>query len=155
MRVVTAIILMLAAGTGGYFYAKSEPPYFSMKFPDRGYKPSSMSLGCEAVAQGSAYENKLAGTANAESGPNADNLALSLSQDGKTLSILYAYDVSNGSTQPIQVHSKTASYIVAQGQQTLGETAVILDVQSLKAVVTYTGQGILGIKGNSYLLQCH
>jgi ribosomal protein L7Ae-like RNA K-turn-binding protein len=86
-----------------------------------------------------------------------EKLALKLSGDGKTLSVLYAYDVGIGVTEPIPlaVHSKTTSYVVAAGQQILGETAVILDVKSWKAVVSFTGQGMLGIKGSSYLVQCH
>jgi hypothetical protein len=43
--------------------------------------------------------------------------------------------------------------LVAEGQQTLGETAVILDVSTGKAVISFTGQGMLGIKGSSYLMQ--
>jgi hypothetical protein len=59
-------------------------------------------------------------------------------------------DAVRGVTEPIPlaVHSKTTSYIVAAGQQILGETAVILDVKSWKAIVSFTGQGMLGIKGS-------
>jgi hypothetical protein len=95
-------------------------------------------------------------TANARAGVATENLALKLSGDGKTLSLLYAADVAYGATEPIPlvVHSKTTSYVVAAGQQTLGETAVILDVKSWKAVVSFTGQGMLEIRGSSFLVQC-
>jgi hypothetical protein len=96
-------------------------------------------------------------SANADAGRTSEKVSLNLSDDGKTLFVLYAYDVGNGVTDPIPltVHSKTKSYVVAAGQQLLGETAVILDVKSWKAVISFTGQGMLGIKGSSLLLQCH
>ena len=96
-------------------------------------------------------------SANAHAGHGTEKVALTLSSDGKTLSVLYAYDLANGVTEPIPlvVHSRTSSYIVAAGEQTLGETAVILDVRSGKAVISFTGQGMLGIKGSSLLMQCH
>jgi hypothetical protein len=108
------------------------------------------------IMEGAAFEDYYDKSANARAGPGTEKLALKLSGDGKTLSVLYAYDVSLGVTEPIPlaVHSKTTSYVVAAGQQILGETAVILDVKSWKAVVSFTGQGMLGIKGSSYLVQC-
>jgi hypothetical protein len=73
------------------------------------------------------------------------------------LSLLYAADIACGATEPIPlaVHSNTPFYVVAAGQQTLGETAVILDVKSWKAIVSFTGQGVVGIRGSSFLVQCH
>src|SRR5207249_10908289 len=38
------------------------------------------------------------------------------------------------------------------GQQILGATAVILDVKGWKAIVSFTGERMLGIKGSSYLV---
>jgi hypothetical protein len=160
LRYLVMILLMAAAGVAGYFSRElfaSKTLDASLPFPDLGYTPSSFDLGCTVITEGAAFENRLNGpTANAHAGPGTEKLALKLSGDGKTLSVLYAYDVGIGATDPIPlaVHSKTASYIVAAGQQTLGETAVILDVKSWKAIVSFTGQGMIGIKGWSYLVQC-
>jgi hypothetical protein len=128
-----------------------------LEFPDRGYSPSTFSLGCDVITEGTAFENRLDGpTANVRGGLGKDKVALNLSQDGQTLSVLYAYDVGHGGTVPIKldVHSKSDAYIMAEGQQLLGETAVILDVKTGKAVISFTGQGMVGIKGSSYLMQC-
>jgi hypothetical protein len=160
MRYVVTILLMAAAAAAGYFsreLAASKTFDVEVPFPDPGNSPSTFELGCTAVMEAAAFEDRLAGpTANAHAGRATERLALKLSDDGKTLSLLYAFDVGHGATEPIPlaVHSKTTSYIVAAGQQTLGETAVILDVKSWKAVVSFTGQGMLGIKGSSYLVQC-
>jgi hypothetical protein len=159
MRVVLMVLLVAAAGVLGYFgRGLTGPTDTKLQFPDRSYSPSALDLGCDVVTEGSAYEDRLDGpTANGHAGTGTEKVALSLSSDGKTLSVLYAFDVGNGATQPIPlaVHSKTPSYIVAAGQQLLGETSVILDIKTGKAVISFTGQGMLGIKGSSYLMQCH
>ncbi len=161
MRYFITILLIAAAAAAGYFSRElTASKTFETKVPfrDPGYSPSTFNLGCAVIMEGSAFENRLDGpTANARGGFGTEKLALNLSDDGKTLSVLYAYNVGIGLTEPIPlaVHSKTASYIVAAGQQILGETAVILDVKSWKAVVSFTGQGAFGIKGSSYLVQCH
>lgn len=160
MRRLLTILLIATAAVAGFFsreFTSSKTFDAKMPFPDLGYSPSTFDLGCAVATEGSAFEDRLEGpTANAHAGPGTEKLALRLSGDGKTLSVLYAYDIGNGVTEPIPltVHSKTTSYIVAAGQQTLGETAVILDVKSWKAIVSFTGQGMLGIKGSSYLVQC-
>jgi ribosomal protein L7Ae-like RNA K-turn-binding protein len=159
MRYLVTILIIAAAAAAGYFsreLAASKTFDLSLPFPDLGYSPSTFDLGCNVITEGSAFEDRLKATANSHAGSGTEKLALKLSDDGKTLSVLYAYDVGIGVTEPIPlaVHSKTTSYIVAAGQQTLGETAVILDVKSWKAVVSFTGQGMLGIKGSSYLVQC-
>jgi len=160
MRYIVTILLIAVAAAAGYFSRElTASKTFAAKvpFPDRGYSPSTFDLGCDVIMEGAAFEDYFDKTANARAGLGTEKLALKLSSDGKTLSVLYTYDVSLGVTEPIPlaVHSKTTSYIVAAGQQILGETAVILDVKSWKAIVSFTGQGMLGIKGSSYLVQCH
>jgi hypothetical protein len=160
VRYLVTILLIAAAAVAGYFAREltaSKNFETRLPFPDLGYSPSTLDLGCDVIMEGAAFENRLDKSANARAGVGTEKLALKLSADGKTLSVLYASDVGHGATEPIPlaVHSKTTSYIVAAGQQILGETAVILDVKSWKAVVSFTGQGILGIKGSSSLVQCH
>jgi hypothetical protein len=160
MKIIAAIGVLLAVFAAGFFgrdLVGSDKAEFKSTFPDAALSASSLSnLGCTAVMAGSAYEDRLDGSANARAGRVPEKLALNLSDDSKTLSLLYAYDVGNGMTDPVKldVHSKTDRYLVAHGKQILGETAVILDLKSGKGVVSYTGQGMLGIKGSSLLVEC-
>jgi hypothetical protein len=111
MRVALIVLLVVAASVLGYFGREvigSTPSDTKLQFPDRGYSPSTFNLGCTAVTAGSAFEDRLDGpSANAHAGPGTEEVALALSGDGKTLSVLYAYDVGNGATEPIPlvVHS--------------------------------------------------
>jgi hypothetical protein len=158
MRVVLAAALAVAAGVGYFGHDVFGSKDTRLQFPDLRYSPSSMNLGCTAVTEGSVFENRLDGpTANAHAAPGTEKLALTLSDDRKTLSLLYANDVGVGATEPIplEVHSITSSSIMAAGRQLGGETAVILDLKTWKAVVSFTGQGMFGIKGSSFLVQCH
>jgi hypothetical protein len=159
VRLIAIFLLMSFSAAAGYFIPallkSSNQSDVELAFPDHTFRASS-NLGCKVVTEGRAFEDRLGHTANAHAGTGTEKLALILSTDRKTLSVLYAYDVGIGATEPIplDVHSNTSSYIVAAGQQTLGETAVILDWKTLKAVVSFTGQGMIGIKGSSYLVQC-
>src|SRR5712691_652619 len=124
MRYFVTVLLIAAAAVAGYFsreLAVSKTFDAKLPFPDLGYSPSTFDLGCVVVTEGSAFENRLDGpSANAHAGSGVEKLALKLSGDGRTLSVLYADDVGIGATEPIPlaVHSKTKSYIVAAGQQT-------------------------------------
>jgi hypothetical protein len=116
-----------------------------------------MDLGCDVITEGTAYEDRFDVSANARAAATKEKVALKISSDRKVMSLLYAYDVGNGATEPIQlrIFSDSPSYVIASAPQMVGQTSVILDVKTWKAVVNYTGQGMLGIKGSSYLVQCH
>jgi hypothetical protein len=110
----SALVLLLAIAGGfalGYFgRGVIGSTDIRLEFPDRGYSPSTFLLGCDVITEGTAFENRLDGpTANVRGGAGKDKLALNLSQDGQTLSVLYAYDVGHGATIPIKldVHSKS------------------------------------------------
>jgi hypothetical protein len=45
--------------------------------------------------------------------------------------------------------------MMAQEQITLGVASIIFDVRTMKIVWSVNGQGMLGIKGESVLFQCH
>jgi hypothetical protein len=68
-----------------------------------------------------------------------------------------AMDVSAGTTEPeeFKITLNNSSYIMAQEQLTLGVALIILDVRTLKMVWSFNGQGMLGMKGESVLFQCH
>lgn len=159
MRVVFGLLAILGATAMGFFGRDflHRPVLLTLPFADRSFRPSTMDLGCDVVTEGTAYEDRLDSTANARAAKTQEKVALKISADRKSISLLYAYDVGNDATDPIQlrVSSDTASYVIASGPQLVGQTSVILDVKTWKAVVNYTGQGILGIKGSSYLMQCH
>src|SRR6266571_7682047 len=104
MRYLVMILLIAVAAVAGYFSRELAAPKIfdaSVPFPDLGYSPSTFDLGCAVITEGSAFENRLSGpTANAHAGSGTEKLALKLSDDGKTLSVLYA--VMLESAQPNQ-----------------------------------------------------
>jgi hypothetical protein len=55
---------------------------------------------------------------------------------------------------PITYDARDGSYIVANKADGLDVTTVILDLRTLKGVVSYTGQGMIGMKGRSSLIAC-
>jgi len=44
---------------------------------------------------------------------------------------------------------------MATGPFNFGASSLIFDLKTLKAIYSYTGQGMLGIKGQSILFTCH
>ena len=56
---------------------------------------------------------------------------------------------------PIPITVWAQGFIVANRARGLDIVSLVLDTKTLKAVVSYTGQGTLGIKGRSLLLACH
>jgi hypothetical protein len=151
-------ILAAVLGTPLALFGIGPPGDTRLDFPDQHYSSSDFNLGCEVVTESSAFENRLNGspTANAHAGKGTEKLALNLSSDGKTLSLLYAYAVSTGDTDPIKlaVHTKTNAYILATAQDTMSDTAIILDIRTLKGVISHTGMRAGGIIGSSSLIQC-
>jgi hypothetical protein len=173
-RVLTVGTLMaLSAAAGFYFnHLAHDPsePELELNFPD--YNPQLVNpvtpgqeYGCDATTEAEAAENRihtngagLAPTANARSGTATDKVALRIAEDGKGVYALFAFDVAHGATDagdPIPIIEQTSDYLVASRRDNLGVTSLILDVKTLKAVVSFTGQGMLGTKGRSLLLQCH
>jgi hypothetical protein len=78
--------------------------------------------------------------------------------DGKGIFMLPASAVRAGATDagdPIPITSASKAYIVASRANGLDVHTLILDVRTLKAVWTYTGQGMSGIKGFATVLACH
>jgi hypothetical protein len=71
--------------------------------------------------------------------------------------VLFAYDVANGASegQMLRIVSTSDPYIVAVGNGTLATYSLILNVKTLKAVFSFNGQGMLGVKGISTLFICH
>jgi hypothetical protein len=47
------------------------------------------------------------------------------------------------------------SYLTAQEPLTLGLASLTFDVRTMKMVWSFSGQGMLGMKGETVLFQCH
>jgi hypothetical protein len=71
--------------------------------------------------------------------------------------LMRATDVSVGVAQPeeFKITLNNASYMQAEEQLTLGVALLIFDVRTMKMVWPFNGQGMLGMKGESVLFQCH
>ena len=70
---------------------------------------------------------------------------------------MLATDVSAGITQPqeFNITLSTSGSLMAE-QRLVGDVALLfLDARTLKAVWSYNGQGMLGLKGETVLFQCH
>jgi hypothetical protein len=171
--VLTIGMLMALAAAGGFYVNRlmqRGEGDLELSFPDRDPKivtvvAPNQDYGCNAITEAEAFENHIhtdgagaAPTANARSGVGTDKVALKFTNDGKGIFLLSAFDVGQGATDagdPIPITVSTQNYIVATRARGLDVVSLILDVKTLKAIVSYTGQGMLGIKGRSLLLACH
>jgi len=68
-----------------------------------------------------------------------------------------ATDVSVGAAEPEEftITSNTSSYLTAKEDLTLGLRSIIFDARTNRMVWSFNGQGMLGMKGETVLLQCH
>jgi hypothetical protein len=68
-----------------------------------------------------------------------------------------ATDVSVWVAQPeeFKITYNSTSYMQAEEQVSLGVALLIFDVRTMKMVWSFNGQGMLGMKGESVLFQCH
>lgn len=168
LRKLTIGMLMTVAAAAGFYVPRfmqyPSQADFKFSFPDttptlvRTVAPN-VDYGCNVITEAVAYENRLDGpTANARSGTGANKIALKIANDGKGIFLLNSYDVGIGATDagdPIPITLKIKDYIVASSANGLEVKTLILNEKTLKAVFSFTGQGMLGIKGYSLLLACH
>jgi hypothetical protein len=169
MRRILTIGLLTALSAAVGYYIPWLPQFqkqakFSVEFPDRDSRyvkapAPNQDYACSAIADAAAYEDKIGGpTANARSGAGTDNVALKISDDGKGVLLLTAAAVKLGVTEagpPIPITLRTKDYLVASRVNGLDVDTLIIDLKTLNAVWSYTGQGMLGVKGQSFLLSCH
>jgi hypothetical protein len=115
------------------------------------------SFACDPLADAEVVDNRFNHKATVWTTKQASPVALEISTDGKRLSLMRAMDASHGITQPeeFEITSNTTSYNLAEdGQLTLGVGLIIFDVHTMKAVWSFNGQGMLGMKGETVLFQC-
>jgi hypothetical protein len=177
LRVLTIGILMALAAVAGFYipriiqypsqaefgtmFPDSTPAYAKEFSIDRGW-------GCVAATVANAFEDRLStvdkenpsGFAMAgltEGNLPPEKFAIRLSDDRKGILLLSAEQLNAGITDagppiPITYDARDGSYIVANKADGLDVTTVILDLRTLKGVVSYTGQGMIGMKGRSSLI---
>ena len=165
-RVLVIVALVIAVAAGGFFIPRllqfPNQIAFRFKFPDQDVSKKPIapneSYACTAITQAEVYENREDGpTGNAGAGHWGDDVTLKVSSDGKGISVVLPFDVANGATVPadaIPIVSIDGSYVVATRSDAPGVVTLVLDVSTLKAVFTYSGQGMTGIRGRSILIAC-
>jgi hypothetical protein len=179
LRVLTIGILMTLAAVAGFYVPRiiqyPSQAEFGAMFPDPTpdyAKEFSIDRGwgCVTATVAKAFENRLVDTGSekpsgfAMSGLTEENLppekfAIRLSGDRKGIFLLSAEQLNVGVTDagapiPITYYADDGSYIVANKADGLDVTTVILNLKTLKGVVSYTGQGMIGMKGRSSLIAC-
>ena len=167
MRVFFLILLALVVGAGlGHFgptvFAASDLTELTFPTPDPDPKfvkapRPGQSYACDPVAAANVFDDKLKKRAAVWTNYSASKLAIQVSGDGKKLVLARAIDVTAGVAQPEEfaVTSNNSSYLTAKEDLTLGVATIILDVRTSRMVWSFNGQGMLGMKGETVLLQCH
>jgi hypothetical protein len=168
MRLFFLILFALGVGAAlGYFgpglvRGADETEFrFPAPDPDPKYvKPPrpGQSYACDPLAGGNVTEERV--THNAivwVSQSSASKVAVRVSDDGKQLLLMRAMDVSVGVTdaEEFKITSSSSNYLMAEERLLLGVALIIVDVRTMKMVWSFNGQGMLGIKGESVLFQCH
>jgi hypothetical protein len=128
--------------------------------PDATYvtlpKPGA-SYGCDPLAWAEVVDERLSHNASVWVRQTVPKLAIRVSNDGKKLLFMNAGDIGVGITDPFeyQITSNSNSYLMAERHDTLVVATIIFDRKTLKMVSTFNAQGMVGIKGESGLYQCH
>lgn len=167
MRSSFLILLALAVGSAlGHFgpdlmmAASKTDVAVAAPDPDKNYvKPPKpgQSFGCDPLASANVFDDRFDHKATVWTKYEASKVAIQVSDDGKRLSVMKAMDVSTGSTQPedFKITSNGSSYLLAEEELTLGKALLIFDVRTMKMVWSFNGQGMLGMKGETVIFQCH
>jgi hypothetical protein len=160
------VALVVGAGLGhfgpGLVFAASDQTEVAFPAPDpelKFVKPPrpGQSFGCDPLARANVFDDRVNRKATIWTSQTASKVALQISDDGKRLSLMRATDVSAGVAQPeeFKVTLNGNSYMTAEEQLTLGVASLIFDVRTMKMVWSFNGQGMLGMKGETVLFQCH
>ena len=167
VRALAIVVIAAVAGAAAGFFIPRllQLPSridFKYKFPDLGTvaKPIAPGLtyACTAITQAEVYENREAEpTANVGSGKGGDEVLLKISDDRKGILVSFPFAATadaSDTSEPLPIVNESASYVVASKASGTDIVTVFLDVSTLKAIYTYTGQGMVGIRGRSLLLAC-
>jgi hypothetical protein len=168
MRLFFIILFALGGGAAlGYFgpvlvvRAADQTEFeFSAPDPDPKYVKAprpGQSYGCDPLARGNVFDSRFTRKATIWASQSASSVAVRISDDGKRLLLMRAMDVSAGITEAEEftITLNNSSYMMAEERLTLGVALIIFDVRTMKMVWSFNGQGMLGMKGESVLFQCH
>jgi hypothetical protein len=167
-RVVLTLLLMGAAGLGG-FYAPQlfniERPPFKTPFadPDQKYVKAfapAVEYACKAVADSMVFEDRIGdpSEAVASAGAGRDDLALKASADGKNLLMLTAAAVKSGSSTAAEfpITALGSEYVIATAiNGGTGSDTLVFNRKTMKLV--WSRSGLLGfgeLGGQSLLFRC-
>jgi hypothetical protein len=127
-----------------------DPKYVKPPVPGQSY-------GCDPLAYGNVFDNRFTHKATIWAIQSASKVAVRINDDGKQLLLMKAMDVGAGIVDPeeFKITYNSSSYMMAEERLTLGVALIIFDVRTMKMVWSFNGQGMLGIKGESVLFQCH
>ena len=163
--VLMIVVLVIAAAAAGFFV----PRYFQYpsridfkyKFPDQVISPKpiapNVSYDCLSMTRAEVYENRDDGpTANVSSGKGGDVVSLKVSSDGKGFLVSFPYAAADDTdfSAPVPIASNTEGLVVANKSNGTDLVSIIFDLNTLKAIYSFTGQGMTGIRGRSLLLAC-
>lgn len=147
---VPALVLATDHREFAYPAPDPDPKYVNSPRPGQSY-------GCDPLADGNVFDDRFTHNATILTDRTASKVGIRVSGDGKTLLLMRATDVSHGATDPeeFKITLNSTSYLMAQEELILGVALIIFDVRTMKMVWTFNGQGMLGMKGETVLFQCH
>jgi hypothetical protein len=162
---ITIVALIVGAAVGYIgpsmvFASEQTESTFPAPDPDPKFvKPlrPGQSFGCDPLADANVFDDRFHHKATIWTSQSASKVAIQVSPDGKRLSLMRATDVAVGVTQPEEftITLNGSSYMTAEEHLMLGVASIIFDVKTMKMVWSFNGQGMLGMKGETVLFQCH
>ena len=166
MRLIFCILIALGVSTllrdlgpglahsGLNEFSYSEPdPYPKDVTPPRPGK----TYACNPLASANVFDDRYKKKARVLVNDMPSNVAKRITKNEKRLLLARASDVSAGNTDPEEftITVRDSSYMMAEERLTLGVALLIFDVRTMKMVWSFNGQGMLGMKGETVLFQCH
>jgi hypothetical protein len=143
---------LVRAGMTEFEFPAPDPNPQYVKLPQPG-----QSYGCDPLANANVIDNRSTHKATVWANQSASKVAVRVSEDGKRLLLMRAMDVSVGVTEPeeFKITLNNTSYMMAEERLSLGVALIIFDVRTMKMAWSFNGQGMLGMKGETVLFQCH
>jgi hypothetical protein len=141
-----------AAGLTEFTFPAPDPDPKYVKPPRPG-----QSYSCDPLANSNVFDDRFKLRATVWANQTASKVAIQISDDGKNLLLMRAMDVSVGIPTPeeFKITTNGSYYMMAEERLTLGVALIIFDVRTMKMVWSFNGQGMLGMKGETVLFQCH
>jgi hypothetical protein len=147
LKVLAAVLLAMISGAVGDSLPRPAATEYKYVTPydehkDRTPVANGTSLGCKALAETYLNANTIPNAhVKARAAPGTDTVAMTLADDGKTISFLTGNAMRGGATEgrPIPVVDKNQNYIVAANYAWPSFDVIILEISSGNAVWSSTG----------------